>query len=168
MRRPPQPLGVGGFFFTILSTTEPDAHQQRGEADTVSSSPDLSSRAETTLATMTGAQSLIASLEAADVDVVFDPGHFRETGDEPSAAGEVAHDRKRYPVVRSNEVTGQGATRGPPVDLCGRERVARIHHRKGGAGMTAVRLDVDHTSEGIAGSGHEARCICAKKANRGA
>ena len=37
----------------------------------MSSSPDLSSRAETTLATMTGAQSLIASLEAADVDVVF-------------------------------------------------------------------------------------------------
>ena len=37
----------------------------------MSSSPDLSSNAENTLSSMTGAQSLIASLEAADVDVVF-------------------------------------------------------------------------------------------------
>ncbi|MGB4688993.1 MAG: thiamine pyrophosphate-binding protein, partial [Candidatus Nanopelagicales bacterium] len=37
----------------------------------MSSSPDLSSNAENTSSSMTGAQSLIASLEAADVDVVF-------------------------------------------------------------------------------------------------
>ena len=92
----------------------------------MSSSPDLSSRAETTLATMTGAQSLIASLEAADVDVVFGiPGGAILPAYDPM----MDSTKIRHILVRHEQGAGHAAE--GYASATGRVGVCMAHKRSG-------------------------------------